>query len=188
MGRDTKSYYNKLAILTSRIWFEDDQRKYNNLEKTAEKLLILRTIRKDKAKRISKIIRKSYERYGLLDDNKIKDTVENVFDNSILSNFIKIYDMVNETNSKKQAKHHALWWKNFFLKKQIRLKRPLKLFYHIFLYNKNKVKSILPSLFCTVLLIQAGMRHDKRDFQGTVNKLITYWKQIDRSPNKHVVF
>jgi len=188
METDTDKYYRELANLTSRIWFEDDKRKYNDLEKIAKKLLFIRGIEKTKAIKIANLIRKSYERYGLLDDRKINDTIQNVFDNFILSNFNEAYNLLNENNPKKQAKHHELWWKNFYIKKQFGPKRFLKLFYHIFLYNKNKIKKIGSSLSCTILLIQAGMRHNKRDFSGTESKLIDYWKKLDGLDKTHIVF
>ncbi len=187
LERATNSYYNNLAHAHASIWFKDDERKYNELEKMVYNLLKYRNHEKN-ISLIANLIRKCYEKYGLFDDKKINQNINYIFNNYIFSNFKKIYKFLPEKNSMKQAEYHSLWWKNFYLKKKLRVIRFFKIFWNIMLYHKAKFNRILPSISCTILLIQAGNKHNKKDFEATVSKLIKYWKKIDEITETSVTF
>ena len=101
----------ELAKIHTSIWYQDDMRKYNQLERSVDKLLKLRRQKKD-VKSVQELIRNSYETYGKLDDNLSDLSSEEVFDDVIYNNFIKIYTKTNEKNPISQAEYHSKWWKN----------------------------------------------------------------------------
>ncbi|RLI78755.1 hypothetical protein DRP05_06340 [Archaeoglobales archaeon] len=168
------------------IWFIDDERKYDELEERAKKLLMLTKPGTQNHDVIARKIRQSYEIYGVLDDGdfekvdkmlgyKPENYILEVFDYYIKNNFGFIYSQLKENQPKRQAELHSKWWKLFYSKDENEFKRALICIYTIFQQQKIKV-DFNAGLRTTYYLVQAGKSHNRRDFKKSVEYLTKYWK------------
>lgn len=179
----------ELVLLHKDIWFQDDERKYDDLEHSVEKLLELRghTIT---SKVLAKLIRESYEIYGSLDDEKISLPPEFIFDEFIFSRFDKIYSLAREKNPGLQAKYHSRWWKSFYEKNQSKPLWTGKIINNVFQLHLAKfgIKHTYDAGLCTRYLIQAGYAQHKRNLSVTVINLQKYWEVMNKISSTMIMF